>query len=366
MRPIPIPEIANRAKSPPPIRPTSPEISKSPPKPKAVATKYSPERSKSPEIIRVDKKEKEKLEKRQKKDLKEREKVQKEWEQKRKEHREKENKEQKGKENKEQKEKENKEQKGKESKEKQKEREQKGKEKYQVPAPRTPRSHIGQIPDFNIGRTDELPLLQEEEERVECPMCLKMLPKRDDIVNAHIDECLTKQILREEAKERDKKSNRLTVDDIDALMMLSNKGPSSTQSAPVSSPIAIAEPIWQEISEPKQMNHIQTDHYAFAFELRPWFYSNIDRRETETILFRSTEDTFLVRKSQTMKDGFVVSIYSYKRQAVAHKLVYKKDSGYSFEISNDKRIFRTLEELVNESSETKGLKTPPPQSVQNT
>jgi len=62
----------------------------------------------------------------------------------------------------------------------------------------------------------------------------------------------------------------------------------------------------------------------------------------------------------------VVSIYSYKRQAVAHKLVYKKDSGYSFEISNDKRIFRTLEELVNESSETKGLKAPPPQSVQNT
>lgn len=51
----------------------------------------------------------------------------------------------------------------------------------------------------------------------------------------------------------------------------------------------------------------------------------------ERLLFRCTEDSFLVRKS-SVKDSYAFSLYNHKKGTVSHTLIVPKDGGYIFQV----------------------------------
>ena len=86
-----------------------------------------------------------------------------------------------------------------------------------------------------------------------------------------------------------------------------------------------------------------------------WYFGDIDRKEAEKILFKCTEDSFLVRRS-SVKDAYAVSLYNQKKQTVIHSLIHRKANGWAFQ--DTVRTYPTLVDLINESPECKGLKPP--------
>lgn len=91
-----------------------------------------------------------------------------------------------------------------------------------------------------------------------------------------------------------------------------------------------------------------------------WYYGAIDRKEGERILFRCTEDSFLVRKS-SIKDAFALSLYNHKKQTVTHTLIEPRNGGYALQDTN--RVYPTMIDLITKSPECKGLKPPPKTTI---
>jgi len=109
--------------------------------------------------------------------------------------------------------------------------------------------------------------------------------------------------------------------------------------------------------EQSKTSENEDNSWSILFNLSrmDWYFGDIDRKESEKILYQCSEDSFLVRKS-SIKDSYAVSIYNHKKQTVSHTLIEPRPGGWGFQDSS--AVYPTLVDLVKNSPECKGLGIP--------
>jgi len=159
-----------------------------------------------------------------------------------------------------------------------------------------------------------------------CPVCSRSFKLKSDnaTINAHVDRCLNGRGKDDKCLEEEEKK----------------------VTAPPAASSPAAEP-WKEWFDLSKMD---------------WYYGNIDRTEAERVLFACTTDSFLVRKSNSVKDAFALSLYNRKKQTVNHTLIEPRNNGgYAFQDSQ--KVYTSVLDLITKSPECSGLSPPPKVTV---
>eukprot|EP01114_Cavostelium_apophysatum_P017635 TRINITY_DN5294_c0_g1_i1.p1 TRINITY_DN5294_c0_g1~~TRINITY_DN5294_c0_g1_i1.p1 ORF type:complete len:965 (+),score=182.56 TRINITY_DN5294_c0_g1_i1:73-2895(+) len=87
--------------------------------------------------------------------------------------------------------------------------------------------------------------------------------------------------------------------------------------------------------------------------LSQFFFENVSREDTETILRSNKSDAFLIRTSTSSKGNFVLSVWQAKDKAVSHHLIFSSPAG--FYLQHQPRVYRSLADLAKSSQLTANM-----------